>query len=101
MEHTETIREMRIMGTEAQLKIAIKDVPENQLPDGVKGGDTKLIWAADNADEVENARRTFDDLRKKGFAAFRVNKLGNKGEQMTEFDPAAESVLFIPMMQGG
>ena len=101
MEQTETVREMRIMGTEAQLKIALKDVPENQLPDGVKGGDTKLIWAADNADEVENARRTFDDLRKKGFAAFKVNRLGNKGEQVFAFDQDAEKLILVPAMRGG
>ena len=101
MEQTGTVREMRIMGTEAQLKIALKDVPENQLPDGVKGGDTKLIWAADNADEVENARRTFDDLRKKGFAAFKVNRLGNKGEQVFAFDQDAEKLILVPAMRGG
>jgi hypothetical protein len=89
------------MGTEPQLKVALKDVPESQLPDGIKGGDTKLIWSADNEAEIDNAKRTFDDLRKKGFAAFKVNRLGNKGEQIFSFDAEAEKLILTPALRGG
>lgn len=65
-------------------------------------GDTKIIWSRDNADEVANARRTFDDLTKKGYTAFRVEgKDGRQGEKMTTFDPEAERIIFAPRMQGG
>ena len=65
-------------------------------------GDTKLIWAPDNADEVANAKRTFDDLRKKGFLAFAVKgEKGAKGEQIREFDKDAARIIMAPPMAGG
>lgn len=65
-------------------------------------GDTKIIWDADNADEVAAARRTFDDLRKKGFAAYSVEgKDGEKNEVVREFDPEAERIIMAPPMVGG
>lgn len=65
-------------------------------------GDTKVLWDKRNPDEVANARRTFDELKKKGYAAFRVNgKEGEKGEQMATFDPDAERMIMVPPMKGG
>jgi hypothetical protein len=65
-------------------------------------GDTKIIWSRDNPDEVENAREQFRRLKKKGFAAFKaIGKDGHQGEQVDEFDPAAERYIFVPQMQGG
>jgi hypothetical protein len=64
-------------------------------------GDTKLVWDADNAEEVKNAKRTFDDLRGKRFLAFSVKKDGSKGVQITAFDPDAEKIIMVPAMQGG
>jgi hypothetical protein len=32
-------------------------------------GDTKIMWSKDNQDEVDVARRTFDDMKKKGYTA--------------------------------
>ena len=72
---------------------------EMRVMDGT--GDTKTIWDADNPDEVANARKTFDELRAKRYIAFRVNKLGNKGEQMNTFDPTAEKMILIPPLVGG
>lgn len=66
-----------------------------------KEGDTKYHWSACNPDQVAMARETFDAHRGKGYLAFRMNDKSNQGDQMTEFDPAAESILFIPQMQGG
>jgi len=65
-------------------------------------GDTKIIWDSMRPDEVENARRTFDDLRKKGYLAFAVRgREGEKGEQITTFDPNAERLIMAPPMRGG
>jgi hypothetical protein len=64
-------------------------------------GDTKKIWDKSNEDEVEDARASYDRLKKKGYLAFSVNKDGSKGEQMTEFDPDAERMIMVPQMQGG
>lgn len=64
-------------------------------------GDTKLVWDSENEDEAANARRTFDDLKKKGYAAFAVGARGAKGEQIQKFDPNAESLIMVPAIQGG
>lgn len=65
-------------------------------------GDTKVMWSRDNEDEVENARRTFKDMKKKGYTAFRVEgKKGEAGAQMDEFDPDAERIIFTKPQAGG
>ena len=65
-------------------------------------GDTKIMWSQDNEDEVANARRTFDDMKKKGYAAFKVQgKKGDPGEQVDKFDPAAERYIFTKPQAGG
>ncbi len=86
----ETIEEMKLQP--GQGVMAVMD----------QTGDTKLIWNRDNADEVENARRTFKDLVKKGYTAFHVKgKEGAAGEKMNDFDPDAERIILSPKMQGG
>jgi hypothetical protein len=64
-------------------------------------GDTKVIWDRNNADEVANARETFDALRAKGFAAFSVKDDGERNVRLDAFDPAAEKIILVPRMQGG
>jgi hypothetical protein len=65
-------------------------------------GDTKVIWDADNADEVAAAKAQFDALKKKGFAAFKVKGVtGAKGAKIDEFDPDAEKMILVPPMAGG
>jgi hypothetical protein len=65
-------------------------------------GDTKIMWSRDNEDEIAVARRTFDDMKKKGYTAFRVTgKDGVAGEQMREFDPGAERIIFTKPQAGG
>ena len=64
-------------------------------------GDTKLIWDPDKADEVETARDTFNKLKKKGYVAYSVNRKGDKGEVLREFDPTAEKMILAPQMVGG
>lgn len=66
-----------------------------------RSGDTKLIWSKDNEDEVENAERTFNDLKKKGFAAYAVKKGGKKGKVINGFDPDAEKIIMAPLLRGG
>jgi hypothetical protein len=64
-------------------------------------GDTKVMWSADNPDEVKAAKKTFDTLRKKGFMAYTVQKGGGKGEVLTEFDKTAERIILSPQLVGG
>lgn len=65
-------------------------------------GDTKTIWDPNNADEVAAAKKTFDELKKKSFLAFKVTgKEGEKGEQIHEFDPKAGRIIMCPPLSGG
>lgn len=67
----------------------------------VTGGDTKIIWTPDNEVEVNNARRTFAELRERGYATFSVRDNGERNERVAEFDPHAEKLIFVPPMMGG
>ena len=64
-------------------------------------GDTKIIWDSANEDEVEEAKRTFKNLKDKGYAAYSVNKKGDKGEVIKKFDADAERIIMAPPMVGG
>jgi hypothetical protein len=64
-------------------------------------GDTKYYWNAQNPDQVAIAREVFQTHRGRGYLAFSMNAKGDQGEQMREFDQSANSILFIPAMQGG
>lgn len=66
-----------------------------------RSGDTKTIWDPDRPDEVEVARETFEKLKRKGYLIYRVNKMGNKGEQMLSFDAKAEKMIAVPPVVGG
>lgn len=65
-------------------------------------GDSKIIWNSENEDEVAAARNQFNELvSTKKFAAYRVNRAGNKGEQIRKFDQEAEAIIMVPPMVGG
>jgi hypothetical protein len=64
-------------------------------------GDTKIIWDSTKKDEVATARKSFDDLKKKGYMAYSVKKNGEKGELLHEFDEEAEKIILAPRMVGG
>lgn len=65
-------------------------------------GDTKTIWDPDKDAEVDNARRSYEDLVDKGYRAFyATGKDGAKGEPMDKFDPDAGRMILVPPMQGG
>lgn len=64
-------------------------------------GDTKKTWDPNQPVEVEDARRSFEALRKEGYAAFSVNEDGTAGVMLTEFDPEAGRIIMRPPMAGG
>ena len=64
-------------------------------------GDTKMVWDADKKDEVEAIEETFNDLRAKGYFAYKVKKDGEKGRVITRFDPDAEKIIMALPMRGG
>jgi hypothetical protein len=66
-----------------------------------KEGDSKHYWNVKNWDEVRLAKEVFDKYVGAKFKPYNMNSKGDKGEPMSEFDPSAGSILFIPAMQGG
>lgn len=64
-------------------------------------GDTKIMWDSANDPEVANARRTFDELRSKGYLVYKTDKKGEKAERMTVFDPTAERLIASAPLAGG
>jgi len=66
-----------------------------------RAGDLKTIWDSGKPEEVAIAKKQFEELKKKGYVAYKVKKDGDKGELMKEFDPEAEKVILAPLMQGG
>ncbi len=64
-------------------------------------GDTRIQWDKLNNDETEEARQRFNEFRAKGFASFKVDSSGLKGEQIDEFDASAERIILVPQMVGG
>jgi hypothetical protein len=88
--------EMSIRGNTAP-----EDIQRGEMRVMGRKGDTRIIWDPSNEIEVTQARKTFDDLRGKGFLAFAVAQGGGKGTQITDFDPAAEKLILAPPMAGG
>lgn len=64
-------------------------------------GDTKHTWSPDNKEETDLMRELFDKQRKRGMAAYKVNRKGEKTEVMVAFDPEAAAIIFAPPPQGG
>jgi hypothetical protein len=64
-------------------------------------GDMPVNWDPNSPDEIEQAEATFDSLRAKGYAAYRVNKEGKRSELITKFDPALERIIMAPPLAGG
>jgi len=82
-------------------------------------GATTYTWDKKNSAECDAAKEHFESLKKKGFLAFKVNRMGCKQkkptdefnpkagkyiytapELVTEFDPQANYVM-TPQMNGG
>jgi hypothetical protein len=64
-------------------------------------GDSKLMWDRNKPDEVAAARAHFQSLRDKGYAAFKTNKQGDRGEQIHSFLAEAERIIMVPPHVGG
>ena len=69
-----------------------------------QSGDTKTMWDPASPTEVEVAKEQFDKLvATKRYSAFHVSAEdpNKQGRRMTEFDPEAGRVIFIPPVAGG
>lgn len=66
-----------------------------------ESGDTRLQWNPKNQAEVDAARRRFDDLKRRGYLAYKVDRRGGQGEVLDAFDPTAQRIIMAPQMVGG
>jgi hypothetical protein len=64
-------------------------------------GDTKVIWDRSKPAEVAHAQKTFDDMKKQGYDAFRVGADGKKTELLQKFDPSIEAMILTERIVGG
>ena len=64
-------------------------------------GDTRIIWDPDKPDEVAHAKRTFNEFKGKGYLAYSVDRKGEKGAVLREFDSNAEKMILAPATVGG
>lgn len=85
---------------------AVNPAPRTQSSTGVLEamdltGDSKVYWDKNNEGEVEAARASFDTLKRKRYAAYKLNSDGSTGEVLREFDPSAERIVMRPQMAGG
>ncbi len=65
-------------------------------------GDVRLSWDKSKPDEVEAAKKMFDDLKAKGCLAFKVVPwFGTRGQQIDAFDVNADRIILAPPMRGG
>ena len=63
-------------------------------------GDTQHEWDASKPDEVTMAEEVFALYRSQGYSAARMEN-DTAGEIITDFDPAAGVIIFVPQMRGG
>lgn len=67
-----------------------------------QSGDSRFMWNRNIRDEVESARKHFESLIAKGYAAFKaIGEEGTKGSQVHKFDESLERVIMTPPMKGG
>lgn len=67
-------------------------------------GDERLTWDSMDFRQIKAAKELFVNLIKKGLKPFRVGLDGKAtSEAMSEFDPNAEEVIFLPqaLVAGG
>lgn len=60
-------------------------------------GDERVTWDSTMLNQIQEAKKMFLDLVKKGLTPYRVGVNGSASSQvMQEFDPHAEEVIFMP-----
>lgn len=60
-------------------------------------GDERFAWDAGDFAQIAEAKRFFNQMLARGMVPYRVGERGAKtNEVMTEFDPLAEEVVFLP-----
>jgi hypothetical protein len=64
-------------------------------------GHLRIIWDKNDPPSVEQARRSFKELREKRYLAFSVDEKGEKNNQVYEFDQDLQKIILAPPVVGG
>lgn len=65
---------------------------------GDDGGDKRITWMSMVLEQIREAKKLFNELVREGLVPYRVGLDGKQtSEVMTEFDPSAEEVIFLPV----
>lgn len=63
-----------------------------------KDGDKRVVWDSRDFAQISDAKAMFDQAVLQGLVPYRVGVNGHaSSETMTEFDPYAEEVIFLPI----
>lgn len=63
-----------------------------------KEGDKRVVWCRRVIAEIKAAKQMFLDLISQGMIPYKVGVDGEAtAEEMTEFDPTAEEIIFMPV----
>ena len=64
----------------------------------MKDGDKRVVWDKLDLQQIAEAQLTFNKLIAEGLKAYRVGVDGRKtAEEIDEFDPHAEEIIFVQM----
>lgn len=77
-------------------------VKPNEMQVLDQSGHMTVQWSPYVADEVDNARRVFDEyVGQKHYSAFRVKGDNQQGSRIDAFDPSATKMMLVPQLRGG
>ena len=64
----------------------------------VDAGDERVIWDRNDPDQIRDAKGLFASLLNQGQVPYAIGYDGkpNMNKQLTDFDPNAEEIVFIP-----
>jgi hypothetical protein len=64
-------------------------------------GHTRTTWDTSSPEEVDAARRIYEDLVKRGYRAFRMEGGAGEGVPKNAFDPKDRETLLVPPIRAG
>lgn len=72
----------------------------NQMSIMDHSGHKELKWNTDQIEDTEVARKTFDELIKRGYSAFGGQDAEAK-HALKKFDPTMKEIVMVPTIVGG
>ena len=61
----------------------------------------RLFWNPREVEETARAREKFTQYQRQGFMACKITGNGQAGVQINEFDPEAEEIFMLGLVDGG